>query len=80
MGQNARIPLTYRIYLYKIEVLFSEQIFTSQILKRAFVKEVHRDENDISAEEKTEIQSSWIQSQNENKRRKKSDSCKKSKR
>ena len=49
-------------------------------MERAFVKEVHRNENDISAEKKTEVQSSWIQSQNEDERRKKSYSCKKSKR
>lgn len=37
-------------------------------------------EDDISAEEKIKIQSSWIQSKNEHGWRKKSFSCKKSKR
>jgi len=37
-------------------------------------------EDDVSAKEETEIQSSWFQSQNEPSRRKKSFSCQKSKR
>ena len=37
-------------------------------------------EDDISAEEKIQIQSSWIQSKNEYRKRKKSSCCKKSKR
>ena len=49
-------------------------------MEKAFVKEVHRNENDISAEKKTEIKSSRIQSQNENQGRKKSNRCEKSKR
>ena len=35
MGQNVTILLTYLVYLYKIEVLFSEQIFYSHIIKKA---------------------------------------------
>ena len=46
-------------------------------MERAFVKEVHRNENDISAEKKTEVQSSWIQSQNEDDGRQKNASKKK---
>ncbi len=43
-------------------------------------EEVLRYEDDISAEEETEIKSSWLQSQNEYSWRKKSVGCQKSKR
>ena len=50
------------------------------LIYKVHMKEVHRYENDLSAKEKTEIQSSWIQSKNEYSRRKKSFSCKTCKR
>ena len=43
-------------------------------------EEVDNHENDISAQKKVKIQSSWISGKNEQQRRKKSISCKKIKR
>ena len=43
-------------------------------------KEVHANEDDISAEKEIQIKGSWISGKNEHSRRKKSLSCKKSKR
>ena len=50
------------------------------LIRNLVKEEVLRYEDDISAEEETEIKSSWFQSQNEYSRRKKSVSCQKSKR
>lgn len=49
------------------------------LLCEDIVKEVFPNENDISAEKKTESEGSWFQSKNEFCRRKKGISCQKSK-
>ena len=47
---------------------------------KVYEKEVHRYENDLSAQKETEIQSSWIQKKNEYSGRKKSNRSKTCKR
>lgn len=69
-----KIVIKYRIFLdltgffVIIEMVFFE------------AEEVYGYENDISAEEKAEIKSSWFSEKNENSRRKKGIGCKKIKR
>ena len=74
--KKSRNYLTLWGFAYIIETMFSKQI--KQILY--LIRRSRNNENDISAEEKIQSESSRIQSKNEHCRRKKSTCCQKIKR